>query len=147
MFYLDRPGKRLCLSHQPAEMLLEFLICVNVFLEVQTKSYSYILHLIQYIVYGFHVMYTIVIFKDTWRKQMSQHPGLCTGLCFTFVIICFPCGHLARPSKTLKCLSSLSPEIIHKQQASAPNADSGCSTQKANKCACEAISRRRIRSL
>ena len=47
---------------------LDFLI--DIFLEVQDKQYSYILYLIDYIVYGLYLVYNIKIFKEVCRTPI-----------------------------------------------------------------------------
>jgi len=54
-------------------------LCIDVFLEVQNKRYGWILYLIDYIVYGFHLLYKINISQQICWKPMSQHPGLATS--------------------------------------------------------------------
>ena len=53
---------------------------INIFLEVQAKKYSQILYLIDYIAYGLHLWYKILIFKEICRKPIPLHPGLGKGL-------------------------------------------------------------------
>ena len=55
-------------------------LSIDDFLEVQNKRYSQILYREDYIVYGFHSWYKILIFKEICRKPISQHPGLGKGL-------------------------------------------------------------------
>ena len=54
--------------------------CIDVFLEVQNKRYSLILYLIDYIVYGLHLWYKILIFKEICPKPIPLHPGLGSSL-------------------------------------------------------------------
>ena len=53
---------------------------IAVFLEVQNERFSQILYLIYSIVYGFHLLYEMHLFKETCPKPISQHPGLATSL-------------------------------------------------------------------
>ena len=51
-------------------------LSVGAFRKAQDTTYSYILHLIDYIAHVLHLWYTIYIFKEICRKPISQHPGL-----------------------------------------------------------------------
>ena len=55
-------------------------LSIDVFLEVQNERYSQTLYLIDYIVYGLHLWYTILIFKEICRKLIPLHPGIATAL-------------------------------------------------------------------
>ena len=53
---------------------------IDCFLDVQNKRYSWILYLIDYVVYGLHLWYEIEIFQEVCRKPISLHPGLGSSL-------------------------------------------------------------------
>ena len=55
-------------------------LSIDVFLEVQNRTYSQILYLIGYIVYGFHLWYKIHFVKEICRKPILLHPGLGSSL-------------------------------------------------------------------
>ena len=61
------------------------LLSIDVFLEVQDKTYCETLYLIAYIVYGLHLWYSISVFNEICRSAICQHPGLATSLhCLRF---------------------------------------------------------------
>ena len=55
---------------------------IDISLEVQDKTYSQISYLINYIAYGLHLWYKILIIKEICRKPIPLHPGLGSGLSF-----------------------------------------------------------------
>mgnify|MGYP002806409855 CR=1 FL=1 len=66
---------------EAAQHVLGFLdFVMDVFLEVQSKTYSYILCLMNHVAHGFHLSYESWILKEMYWKTVSQHPGLATSM-------------------------------------------------------------------